>query len=142
MVGELVYQYYIEQNLSCVQTVMRVANEQWNLKLRENSYTLMRGHDKMPGDPGDRECGALYSAVAAISVLLAGSANSCLEDELAHILIEAFKNKYGLTKCFSIKMKHAPGDRRCFSVLVHIMETLAELMEIIEVTDKTSAVLR
>ena len=138
MLEDIVYQYYIEKNLSCVQTVMRVANEQWNLELSENSYTLMRGHDKMPGD---MECGALCSAVAALSMLLAGSAHSRLEDELAHILIEAFKNKYGLTKCFPIKMKHAPGDRRCFSVLVHIVETLAELMEMIEITDKPSAVL-
>lgn len=109
--------YYLEKDYNCAETVLRVANEEYDLGLNEDSFRLVSGFG---GGMGCGEtCGALSSAMAVISMFLVEDRAHATEGfkEKCAEFCQSFERELGSTKCSVLKDKYTEEGSRCLKTV-------------------------
>ena len=66
MLKDLLPKYYFEQNYNCAETILRAANEYYDLKLHDRDMILVGAYGA--GIQSGNTCGAVLSAAAVLSM--------------------------------------------------------------------------
>lgn len=111
------YEYYIDKDYNCAETMIRAANEEYNLGMPEETLKLVSGFGGGMGCGAT--CGALSSALAVISTFLVedkahstdGFGDKC--GEFCH----RFEREEGSTLCSIIKENNSIEGRRCLKTV-------------------------
>ena len=111
------YEYYVEKDYNCAETVLRAANEEYGLGLDESAYRLVGGFGGGMGCGST--CGALSSGIAVISRLLIGErahATDGFKEKCAEFC-QMFERKLGSTECSVLKEKYLEETNRCLKTV-------------------------
>lgn len=117
--------YMLRNDLNCAETMLRGANEAFDLGLPETALRVAAGFGGGMGREGT--CGALTGALMALGALRsAGKSHQdpgfgALRDEL----VRRFEERFGSLECSEIKRAHRTEARGCSAVV----EATAEIMD-------------
>lgn len=118
---------YLNKNCNCAESVIRAANEEYNLNLDEKDFKLIGAFGAGCG------CGSLCGAAAA-AVAVIGSRNIQTNAHDAEGLakrtteiIKAFKLNLGSELCKELKPKYFTKDTKCLEVVNTACDTLKKI---------------
>lgn len=113
MLKDLLPKYYFEQNYNCAETILRAANEYYNLKLHDRDMILVGAYGA--GIQSGNTCGAVLSAAAVLSMKYVEAKVHESEDIRPVVvkLMRKFNEKYGSTLCKDIKPQSFKPEYRC-----------------------------
>lgn len=125
---QMLYDYYIVKDYNCAETLIRAADEEYNLGMSDESLRLMSGFGGGMGC-GDT-CGALSSAMAVISTFLVEDKAHATEGfgDKCGAFCHRFEQQQGSTKCSVIKEKNVTEDRRCLKTVEDAYALLEEFL--------------
>lgn len=131
MLKDYIQKYYFEQNFNCAETIVRAANEYYDLKLNDRDMILVGGFGG--GMQTGNTCGAILGAVSVLSMrYVERKAHESVDIKMAvTMLLSKFEEKYqaGLL-CKDIKAKYFKEGVRCLETVEIacdvIEETIAE----------------
>lgn len=128
MLKEYAEKYY-SQNYNCAETIIRAANDEYNLGLTEQAMRLCGGFGGGMGC--GKACGALCGGISAVSAQLI--------DDRAHetpelrakctALVAAFNRILGDTECKNLMRKYKQPDTRCLNTVLLGCEALESVMK-------------
>ena len=113
MLKDLLPKYYFEQNYNCAETILRAANEYYDLKLHDRDMILVGAYGA--GIQSGNTCGAVLSAAAVLSMKYVEAKAHESEDIRPVVvkLMRKFNEKYGSTLCKDIKPQSFKPEYRC-----------------------------
>lgn len=122
------YEYYIEKDYNCAETVLRAANEEYCLGLDENACRLVGGFGGGMGCGSS--CGALCSGIAVLSQLLIGERAHTTDGfkEKCAEFCQQFTRRLGSTECSVLKEKYTEGTNRCLRTIEMAYGLLEEFL--------------
>ncbi len=125
MLKDLYEKYYYDNNYNCAETLIRAANEYYDLGLGDHDMIAYGGFGA--GIQTGNICGAIISAVAVLSVKYIESKAHESRDikPVTTMLIRKFNEKYGSVLCKDIKPQSFEPDIRC----KHTIESACDLLE-------------
>ena len=127
---ERVWEYYLGKSFNCAESVLRAANEEFQLGLDEKALTTAGGFGG--GMASGSSCGALCGAIQALGAALIreGRAADC-ESFRAKCAgyHKAFEEALGSTMCREIVPVHKTEDLRCCRVVEKAYELLREILK-------------
>ena len=129
MLKERAEKYYNEGNYNCAETILRAANDEYELGLDEASMKLVAGFGGGMGC--GQACGALCGGICAISAAeVADKAHTAPELRgKTTKLVAAFRRILGDTQCKNLMGKYKKPDTRCLETVLLGCEALSEVME-------------
>ena len=103
MLKDLYEKYYYDMNYHCAETLIRAANEYYDLGLHDRDMIAFGGFGA--GIQTGNTCGAILSAVAVLSVKYVEKKAHESKDikPVTTALIQEFNRKYGSVLCKDIK---------------------------------------
>lgn len=129
MLKERATEYYNNDNYNCAETVIRAANDEYQLGLSEDAMRLCGGFGGGMGC--GQACGALCGGISAISAqLIESKAHEApeLRGKCAE-LVAAFRRILGDTQCKNLMQKYKKPDTRCLETVLLGCEALESVME-------------
>lgn len=126
MLKQLAVQYYLEEKLSCAQSIFLAANDVYHLGLTREDAKLVSA---FAGGCGcGNICGALAGALAVLGkIMLTGQEPYTLQlKEASTRLVEAFEKECGSTLCSTLTPKYKNEEMRCAQV-VGIMADILQM---------------
>ena len=129
MLKEYYDKYYFEQNYNCAETLIRAANECYDLKLHDRDMIMVGAYGA--GIQTGNTCGAILSAVAVLSMkYIENKAHeSASIREVTTALIRKFNLKYGSVLCKDIKRQSFSPEFRCKKTVETACDILDEVLE-------------
>ena len=126
MLKDLLPKYYFEQNYNCAETILRAANEYYNLKLHDRDMILVGAYGA--GIQSGNTCGAVLSAAAVLSMKYVEAKAHESEDIRPVVvkLMRKFNEKYGSTLCKDIKPQSFKPEYRCRETINTACDILEE----------------
>ncbi|HIV69026.1 MAG TPA: C-GCAxxG-C-C family protein [Candidatus Butyricicoccus stercorigallinarum] len=120
---------YYEKGYNCAETILRAANDEYQLGLTEDAMKLCGGFGAGMGC--GKACGALCGGICAISAkLIETSAHETPELRAACTkLVAAFNRILGDTECKNLMQKYKKPDTRCLQTVLLGCEALESVME-------------
>ncbi len=114
-----------EEGYNCAETLLRYADDRYDLKLEESSFRLMSGFGGgvMTGD----FCGAITGAVAALSALYSeGKAHEspALEEAIPAFLARLGSEVHPSTNCTVLKEDWRTEEEGCTPLILKVAEVL------------------
>ncbi|MCR5356597.1 MAG: C-GCAxxG-C-C family protein [Lachnospiraceae bacterium] len=105
--------YYFEQNYNCAETLIRAANEYYDLKLHDRDMIMLGGYGG--GLQTGNTCGAVLAAVSVLSMKYIEQKAHDSKDikPVTTALIREFDKKYGSVLCKDIKPQSFDPLNRC-----------------------------
>lgn len=118
---------YFEGNYNCAETILRAANEYYDLKLHDRDMIMVGAYGA--GMQCGNTCGAILSAAAVLSMKYVEAKAHESEDirPVVNKLMRKFNEKYGSTLCKDIKPQSFKPEYRC-------RETIIAACDILEAT--------
>lgn len=127
MLRDIFMKYYQEQGYNCSETIVRAANEYYDLGLHDRDMIMVAGFGG--GMQTGNTCGAILAGISVLSLKYVEKRAHESEDIRPVVcnLIRKFRVKYGSLLCRDIKAISFKPDIRC-------RETVAAACEILEET--------
>jgi C_GCAxxG_C_C family probable redox protein len=132
MLKETAKKYWQEEyDLNCAECIIYAANEEYNLKLKEETLKVMAGFGG--GMAIGDVCGVITGAIAVIGIMFTevSGHKSPIVKEITKDIINEFKEKLGYIKCIDLKNEYA-SEKKCTLMI----ETGAEILENIILKEK------
>lgn len=125
MLKDLLPKYYFEQNYNCAETILRAANEYYNLGLHDKDMILVGAYGA--GIQSGNTCGAVLSVAAVLSLKYVEAKAHESEDirPVVQKMIRKFNEKYGSILCKDIKPQSFKPEYRCQMTI----ETSCDILE-------------
>ena len=125
MLKDCYEKYYYDQNYNCAETMIRAANEYYDLKLHDRDMIMLGGFGA--GIQTGNTCGAILAAVSVLSMkYIERNAHDSKDIKpVTTALIRKFNEKYGSTLCKDIKPQSFNPEYRCKMTI----ETACEILE-------------
>lgn len=125
MLKDLIGKYYFEQNYNCAETILRAANEYYNLQLHDKDMIMVGAYGA--GIQSGNTCGAVLSVAAILSLKYVEAKAHESEDirPVVQKMLRKFNEKYNSTLCKDIKPQSFKPEYRC-KVTV---ETACDILE-------------
>lgn len=113
MLKDVYAKYYFEGNYNCAETIIRAANEYYELELHDRDMIMMGAYGA--GIQCGNTCGAVLSAAAILSMKYVEAKAHESEDikPVVMKLMRKFQAKYGSTLCKDIKPQSFKPEYRC-----------------------------
>lgn len=113
MLKDVYAKYYFEGNYNCAETIIRAANEYYELGLHDRDMIMVGAYGA--GIQCGNTCGAVLSATAVLSMkYVEAKAHECEEIKpVVMKLMRKFQAKYGSTLCKDIKPQSFKPEYRC-----------------------------
>ena len=113
MLKDVYAKYYFEGNYNCAETIIRAANEYYELGLHDRDMIMVGAYGA--GIQCGNTCGAVLSAVAVLSMKYVEARAHESEDikPVVMKLMRKFQAKYGSTLCKDIKPQSFKPEYRC-----------------------------
>lgn len=115
---EYLNKYYYDQNYNCAESLLRAANEAWDLGIEDRDMILMAGYGA--GMQTGSTCGAVLAAIGVLSLrYVKEKAHESPEIRPRVVLFtEAFQRAMnGSTFCHDIKPAYFQPESRCIAVV-------------------------
>lgn len=125
MLKDYIAKYYFEQNYNCAETILRAANEYYNLQLGDRDMIMVGAYGA--GIQCGNTCGAVLSAAAVLSMkyVEAKAHESADIKPVVNKMMRKFNEKYGSTLCKDIKAQSFKPEYRCKMTV----ETACDILE-------------
>lgn len=126
MLKDLLPKYYFEQNYNCAETILRAANEYYDLQLHERDMILVGAYGA--GIQSGNTCGAVLSAAAVLSMKYV-EAKAHESEDIRPVVVKMmrkFNEKYGSTLCKDIKPQSFKPEYRCRETINTACDILEE----------------
>lgn len=125
MLKDYIEKYYFEQNYNCAETILRAANEYYDLKLHDRDMIMVGAYGA--GIQSGNTCGAVLSAAAVLSLKYVEARAHESEDirPVVQKLLRKFNEKYGSILCKDIKAQSFKPEYRCKMTV----ETACDILE-------------
>ena len=126
MLKDLIGKYYFEGNYNCAETVLRAANEYYDLGLNDRDMILVGVYGA--GIQCGNTCGAVLAAASVLSMrYVEAKAHESADIKPATVLLmRKFKEKYGSTLCKDIKPQSFAPEYRCLKTVEVACDILEE----------------
>ena len=113
MLKDVYAKYYFEGNYNCAETIIRAANEYYELGLHDRDMIMVGAYGA--GIQCGNTCGAVLSAAAVLSMKYVEAKAHESEDirPVVMKLMRKFQAKYGSTLCKEIKPQSFKPEYRC-----------------------------
>lgn len=113
MLKDYITKYYFEQNYNCAETIIRAANEYYDLKLHDRDMIMVGAYGG--GIQSGNTCGAVLSAVSVLSLKYVEAKAHESEDirPVVQKLLRKFNDKYASILCKDIKPQSFDPEYRC-----------------------------
>jgi C_GCAxxG_C_C family probable redox protein len=114
--------YYLEKGMNCAETILALANDEFNLKLEEKNIRIMAGFGG--GMYEEETCGVVTGGIAALSMIFD-------KEQLKQIVLDfkkQIKNVFSSNLCSSIKPIHRSEIEGCFMVIHNSYEILRKII--------------
>ena len=125
-------QYYLDRDYNCAESVLRGANDEFDLQIPEEGLKLVGAYGG--GFGCGITCGALCGAMAAISA--ARIHERAHEDpafkDVCSGFVARFEEKMGSLQCKELKKRFQKEGKRCFAVVEQTAELLEEYLKELE----------
>ncbi len=121
-------QYYFDENCNCAETVLKAANEAWDLKLDPQVFVTMAGFGG--GVACGHLCGAITGGVAAMGYLYApkGGHNSPIMGPKAKLLVQLVQQRLGSSLCADLAKEHKTPQHRCIAAVRKVCDIIDEVI--------------
>lgn len=129
MKPEKIRENYLEKDYNCAETILRTANEEYNLGLDEDAMKLVSGFGA--GFGCGSTCGALCGATAVIGNMFVGERAHATEGFKDHCaeFYQMFEQKLGSTNCQELMDKYKTPEVRCLHTVEMAAQTLDEYLK-------------
>ncbi|MDD6022920.1 MAG: C-GCAxxG-C-C family (seleno)protein [Oscillospiraceae bacterium] len=119
---------YNKQDYNCAETIIRAANEYYNLGLHERDMIMQAGFGG--GIQTASTCGALLSAVSVLSLKYVETRAHESKDiqPVVFLLTKKFKERYGSTLCKDVKPQSFDKVVRCLNTVTTACDILEETL--------------
>ncbi|MCC8060803.1 MAG: C-GCAxxG-C-C family protein [Clostridiales bacterium] len=123
------YSYYIEQDNNCAESMLRAANDRYNLGLEEESIKLISAFGGGMGC--GKTCGALCGALAALGKMEVKGRAHATEgfSESCRAFVEKFEKELGDTDCAVLKGMYYTEELRCLETVERTANVLSDFIE-------------
>lgn len=113
MLKDMYQKYYFEQNYNCAESLLRAANDYYELGLHDRDMIMVGAYGA--GIQCGNTCGAVLAAAAVLSMkyVEAKAHESTDIKPVTTELISKFNMKYGSTLCKDIKPQSFKPEYRC-----------------------------
>ena len=113
MLKDIFEKYYFDGNYNCAETMIRAANEYYDLELHDRDMIMVGGYGA--GMQCGSTCGAVLSAVSVLSMKYIEERAHDSKDirPVTQLLMRKFNEKYGSTLCKDIKPQSFNPEYRC-----------------------------
>ena len=113
MLKNMYQKYYFEQNYNCAESLLRAANDYYELALHDRDMIMVGAYGA--GIQCGNTCGAVLAAAAVLSMkyVEAKAHESTDIKPVTTELIRKFNMKYGSTLCKDIKPQSFKPEYRC-----------------------------
>lgn len=113
MLKDCFEKYYYDQNYNCAETMIRAANEYYDLKLHDRDMIMLGGYGG--GIQTGNTCGAILAAASVLSMKYVEQKAHESKDikPVTTALIREFNKKYGSVLCKDIKPQSFDPQYRC-----------------------------
>lgn len=125
MLKDYIAKYYFDENYNCAETILRAANEYYDLQLHDRDMIMVGAYGA--GIQTENTCGAVLSAAAVLSLKYVEKKAHESEDikPVVQKLIRKFNEKYGSIQCKDIKSQSFKPEYRCKMTV----ETACDILE-------------
>ena len=125
MLKDVYQKYYFEQNYNCADTLLRAANDYYDLKLHDRDMIMVGAYGA--GIQCGNTCGAVLAAASVLSMKYVEAKAHESEDirPVVMKLMRKFNAKYGSTLCKDIKPQSFKPEYRCKMTV----ETACDILE-------------
>lgn len=129
MLKDLIGKYYFDQNYNCAETILRAANEYYNLELNDRDMILVGAFGA--GVQCGNTCGAILSGASVLSMKYVEKKAHESSDikPVVTLLIRKFNEKYQSTLCKDIKPQSFKPEYRCLKTVETACDILEEVIE-------------
>lgn len=128
MLKDLLPKYYFEGNYNCAETIIRAANEYYNLGLHDKDMIMMGVFGA--GIQTGNTCGAVLATASVLSIkyVEAKAHESSDIKPVTQLLMRKFKEKYGSHLCKDIKPQSFKPEYRCQVTINDACDILEEVI--------------
>ena len=128
MTRDYVGNYYLNQNYNCAESLLRAANDAYQLGIPEESFKLVGGFGAGMGC--GTSCGALCAGISAIGA-------ACIQSkahetaglgDLTTKFVEGFRAQMGSETCSEIVKTFKKPDVRCLETVLRTADVLDQVM--------------
>lgn len=125
MLKDVYSKYYHDQNYNCAETIIRAANDYYDLKLHDRDMIMLAAYGG--GIQTGNTCGAILAAVSVLSMKYVEQKahDSKNIKPITTDLIRRFNEKYGSILCKEIKPQSFDPQLRCQKTV----ETACDILE-------------
>lgn len=129
MLKDVAHKFYFDQNYNCAETIIRAANEYYDLQLHDRDMILLAGFGA--GMQTGNTCGTLLSAISVVSMkyVEAKAHESANIHDITVLLTRKFNEKFESTLCKEIKPKFFSPEIRCKNTVDAACDILEEVLE-------------
>ena len=134
MLKDYYEKYYFEQYYNCAETLIRVANDYYDLKLHDRDMIMLGAYGG--GIQTGNTCGAILAAASVLSMKYVEQKAHESKDikPITTALIREFNKKYGSVLCKDIKPQSFDPQFRCKNTI----EVACDILEAV-ITDYENA---
>ena len=127
MLKDYYEKYYYDLNYNCAETMIRAANEYYDLGLHDRDMVMLGGYGA--GIQTGNTCGAILAAVSVLSMKYVERKAHESKDikPVTTMLIRKFNEKYGSVLCKDIKPLSFDKKYRCKNTI----ETACDILEVV-----------
>lgn len=126
MLKDYLQKYYFEQNYNCAETILRAANEYYDLQLHDRDMIMVGAYGA--GIQAGNTCGAVLSAAAILSLKYVEAKAHESQDikPVVQKMLRKFNAKYSSTLCKDIKPQSFKPEYRCLKTVEAACDILEE----------------
>ena len=112
-----VYDYFITRDYNCAESILRAADAEYGLNLREEDFKLVSAFGGGLGC--EKTCGALCGALAVIGRLRVQDRAHTTENfkELCAGFVQRFEDELGSIDCDLLKLQYRTEETRCLKTV-------------------------
>jgi C_GCAxxG_C_C family probable redox protein len=128
MLRDRIKTYYLEKDYNCAESLLRAANDEYNLNIPEDSFKLIGGFGAGMGC--GKSCGAMCGGISAIGQQrITGRAHTTegLSD-ICKEYVTQFVQTLGSTECDDLVKKYKKEDVRCLETVLMSADVLEKIM--------------
>ncbi len=137
MLKDIFEKYYYDQNYNCAETMIRAANEYYDLKLHDRDMIMLGAYGG--GMQTGNTCGAILAAVSVLSMKYVEKKAHESKDikAVTTALIREFNKIYGSILCKDIKPQSFDPSFRCKKTIETACNVLEQVIEEYETRERT-----
>jgi len=126
MLKDYIGKYYFDGNYNCAESVLRAANDYYELNLHDRDMILIGGFGA--GMQTGNTCGAVLAAISVLSMKYVEAKAHESEDinAVTTLFIEKFEKAAGTMVCADLRAKYFVEGQRCLNTVNIACDVLEE----------------